>query len=86
MIQILSQRYNKINYITDTAEEMNSLPKENLKMGCTCYVVQEYIRYILGGDKKWYPYKNGANSSPADELNIATPEETEEMLQEVLGG
>ena len=72
-------------YTVDTEEDKNKLRTTD-KMGSKVYVIDTQSWYILSGKHKWEPFRGTGGSSSSgddDELNIATQEEVDEMVDEV---
>jgi hypothetical protein len=51
------------HYNVDTTNDLGKLPRFNLPMGCTCFVIETSKHYMLNGEHKWQEVKPFGTSS-----------------------
>ena len=63
------------HYNVDTLDDKDSLPTANLKMGSTCFVIENSSKWMLNGKSEWIEILSGS-SGPA----VPPEEEDDEII------
>ena len=61
------------HYNLDTESDLAKLPRFNLPMGCTCFIIETSKHYMLNSNHKWQEIKpfgsgGGSGSSGGDDI------------------